>query len=149
MTILGLMINRNDLIKKVETDIGFDSFVNNETLSIAKGISEIYSQKGQVILSDIFPMLDSSEISRDMVDTISQQESMEESLMAGHTDAGEKMLKECSQYIRKKKNRKSLEQAKKKMSDLHRSKGSEQEVDQILAGFHKKSMTFHSLKKSG
>jgi DNA primase len=149
MTILGLMINRNDLIKKVETDIGFDSFVNNETLSIAKGISEIYSQKGQVILSDIFPMLDSSEISRDMVDTISQQESMEESLMAGHTDAGEKMLKECSQYIRKKKNRKSLEQAKKKMSDLHRSKGSEQEVDKILFGFHKKSMTFHSLKKSG
>ncbi|MHC4308166.1 MAG: DNA primase, partial [Planctomycetota bacterium] len=149
MTILGLMINRNDLIKKVETDIGFDSFVNNETLSIAKGISEIYSQKGQVILSDIFPMLDSSEMSRDMVNTISQQESMEESLMAGHTDAGEKMLKECFQYIRKKKNRKSLEQAKKKMSDLHRSKGSEQEVDQLLSGFHKKSMTFHSLKKSG
>jgi len=149
MTILGLMINRNDLIKKVETDIGFDSFRNNETLSIAKGISEIYSQKGQVILSDIFPMLDSSVMSRDMVDTISKQESMEERLMVGHTDAGEKMLKECIQYIRKKKNRKSLEQAKKKMSDLDKSKGSEQEVDQILAGFHKKSMTFHSLKKSG
>jgi DNA primase len=109
MTILGLMINRNDLIKKVETDIGFDSFRNNETLSIAKGISEIYSQKGQVILSDIFPMLDSSVMSRDMVDTISKQESMEERLMVGHTDAGEKMLKECIQYIRKKKNRKSLE----------------------------------------
>jgi DNA primase len=149
MTILGLMINRNDLIKKVETDIGFDSFRNNEILSIAKGISEIYSQKGQVILSDIFPMLDSSEMSRDMVDTISEQESMEECLMVGHTDAGEKMLRECIQYIRKQKNRKSLEQARKKMSDLHRSKGSEQEVDQILAGFHKKSMTFHSLKKSG
>jgi len=149
MSILGLMINRNDLIKKVETDIGFDSFRNNEILSIAKGISEIYSRKGQVILSDIFPMLDSSEMSRDMVDTISEQESMEECLMVGHTDAGEKMLKECIQYIRKKKNRKSLEQARKKMSDLHRSKGSEQEVDQILAGFHKKSMTFHSLKKSG
>jgi DNA primase len=149
MTILGLMINRNDLIKKVETDIGFDSFRNNEVLSIAKRISEIYTQKGQVILSDIFPMLDSSEMSRDMVDTISEQESMEECLMVGHTDAGEKMLRECIQYIRKQKNRKSLEQARKKMSDLHRSKGSEQEVDQILAGFHKKSMTFHSLKKSG
>ncbi len=149
MTILGLMINRNDLIKKVESDIGFDSFINNEILSIAKGISEIYSRNGQVQLSDIFPMLDSSEIGRDMVDTISQQESMEESLMAGHADAGEKMLKECIQYIKKKKNRKSLEQAKKKMSDLHKSKGSEQEVDQILSGFHKKSMTFHSLKKSG
>ena len=148
MTILGLMINRNDLIKKVETDIGFDSFRNNEVLSIAKRISEIYTQKGQVILSDIFPMLDSSEMSRDMVDTISEQESMEECLMAGHTDAGEKMLRECIQYIRKQKNRKSLEQARKKMSDLHRSKGSKQEVDQILAGFHKKSMTFHSLKKS-
>ncbi|MFV1974121.1 MAG: DNA primase [Candidatus Scalindua sp.] len=149
MTILGLMINRNDLIKKVETDIGFDSFRNNEVLSIAKRISEIYTQKGQVILSDIFPMLDSSEMSRDMVDTISEQESMEECLMVGHTDAGEKMLRECIQYIRKQKNRKSLVQARKKMSDLHRSKGSEQEVDQILAGFHKKSMTFHSLKKSG
>jgi DNA primase len=145
MTILGLMINRNDLIKKVEREIGFDNFINNEILSIAKGISEIYSQKGQVILSDIFPMLDSPEMSRDMVDTISQQESMEESLMAGHADAGEKMLKDCIHYIRKKKNK----QARKKMSDLYKSKGSEQEVDQILSGFHKKSMTFHSVKKSG
>jgi len=80
-----------------------------------------------------------------MVDTISQQESMEESLMAGHADAGEKMLKDCIHYIRKKKNK----QARKKMSDLYKSKGSEQEVDQILSGFHKKSMTFHSVKKSG
>ena len=149
MALLALMINRNDLIKKVETDIGLDSFGNSKILSIAKGIAEIYSQKGQVILSDIFPMLDSSEMSRDLVDTISKQESMEESLMSGYADAGEKMLKECIRYIRKKKNRKSLEQAKKKMTALHRSKGSEQEVDQILAGFHKKSMTFHSVKKSG
>jgi len=149
MTILGLMINRNDLIKKVETDIGFDSFSNDEILSIAKGISKIYSQKGEVILSDIFPMLHSSEISKDMVNTISEQESMDERLMVGRADAGEKMLKDCIRYIRKKKNKKSLEQAKKKMSDLGRATGSEQEVDQILAGFHKKSMTFHSLKKSG
>ena len=145
MTILGLMINRNDLIRKVETDIGFDSFGNNVTLGIAKRISEIYSQKGHVILSDIFPMLDSSEMSRDMVDTISEQESMEGSLMAGQADAGEKMIKECIRYIKKMKNRKSLDQAKKRMSDLNKSKGSEQEVDQILAGFHKKSTTFHSL----
>ncbi len=149
MTILGLMINRNDLIKKVETDIGFDSFRNKETLSVAKKISEIYSQKGEVILSDIFPMLDSSEMSKSIVDTISEQESMKNSIMAGHTDVGEKMLKACILHIRKKKNSKSLEQAKKKMSDLYRSKGSEQEVNQILAGVHKKSMTIHSLKKSG
>ncbi len=145
MTILGLMINRNDLIRKVETDIGFDSFGNNATLGIAKRISEIYSQKGHVILSDIFPMLDSSEMSRDMVDTISEQESMEGSLMAGQADAGEKMINECIRYIKKMKNRKSLNQAKKRMSDLNKSKGSEQEVDQILAGFHKKSTIFHSL----
>ena len=149
MAILGLMINRNDLIKRVETDIGFDSFRNNEILSIAKRISEIYSQSGQVVLCDIFPMLDSPEMSRNMVDTISEQESMEKSLMAGKEDAGEKMLKACILHIRKKKNSKSMEQAKKKMSDLHRSKGSEQEVNQILAGVHKKSMTIHSLKKSG
>ncbi len=149
MAILGLMINRNDLIEKVEAEIGFDSFRNSEIQSLAKGISGIYSKKGQVVLSDIFPMLDSPEMSRNMVDTISKQEAMEGSLMSGQADAGEKMLNECIRYVSKKKNRKSLEQAKKKMSDLYRSKGSEQEVDQILSGFHKKSTTFHSLKKSG
>ncbi|GAX60504.1 DNA primase [Candidatus Scalindua japonica] len=149
MSILCLMINRNDLIEKVETEIGFDSFRNNEILSIAKNISEIYSNKGKVILSDIFPMLDSPEMSREMVDTISKQESLEGCLISGNADTGEKMLKECIQYIRKKKNRKSQEQAKKKMSDLYRSQGNKQEVDQILAGFHKKSITFHSFKKSG
>jgi hypothetical protein len=51
------MINRNDLIKEVETDISLDSFRNKEIQSIVKRVSGIYSQKGQVTLSDISPML--------------------------------------------------------------------------------------------
>jgi DNA primase len=149
MTIMGLMINRNDLIKKVKSDIGIDNFRVSEIQNIVEKISEIYSKKGNVILSDIFPMLDSTEISKGIVDTITKQESMEKSLMAGQADACEKVLNECIQYIRKRNNKKSLEQARKKMSHMSKSKGNEQEVDQLLAGFHKKSMTFHSLKRSG
>ncbi|MHC4267560.1 MAG: DNA primase [Planctomycetota bacterium] len=148
MTIMALMINRNDLIKKVMSDIGINNFRDNEIRNIVERISEIYSKKGKVILSDVFPMLDSTEMSKGMVDTITKQESMEKNLMVGQADAGEKMLNECIQYIRKRNNRKSLEQARKKMLHLNKSKGNEQEVDQLLAGFHKKSMTFHSLKKS-
>jgi len=148
MTIMALMINRNDLIKKVMSDIGINNFRDNEIRNIVERISEIYSKKGKVILSDVFPMLDSTEMSKGIVDTITKQESMEKNLMVGQADAGEKMLNECIQYIRKRNNRKSLEQARKKMLHLNKSKGNEQEVDQLLAGFHKKSMTFHSLKKS-
>ena len=54
MAILSIMINRNDLIRKVEADIGFDSFRNKEIRSIVERIYEIYSQKGQVILNDVF-----------------------------------------------------------------------------------------------
>ncbi len=149
MAIMGLMINRNDLIATVKSDIGFDNFRVNEIRNIVEEISGIYSKKGKVILSDIFPMLDSTEISKGIVDTITKQESMEKSLMAGQADACEKVLNECIQYIRKRNNRKSLEQARKKMSHMSKSKGNEQEVDQLLAGFHKRSMTFHSLKRSG
>jgi DNA primase len=148
MAILSIMINRNDLIRKVESDIGFDSFRNKEIRSIVEGIYEIYSQKGQVILNDVFPMLNTSEISRDLIDIISKQESMEESLIADQTDSAEKILKECIQFIEKRKSRKSLEQARKKMLDMDRSKGYEQEVDQLLDGFHKNSVAFHALKKS-
>ena len=149
MTILSIIINRNDLIKKVETDIGFGSFRNKEIRSIVERISEIYSQKGQVILSDISPMLNTSEISRDLVDTILKRESIDRNPISGQTDSSEKTLKECIQFIIKRKTRKNLEQAKKTMSCLDRSKGYEQEVDQLLAGFHKESIAFHSSKKSG
>lgn len=148
MTILSIIINRNDLIRKVETDIGFDSFRNKEIRSIVERIYEIYSQKGQVTLNDVFPMLNTSEISRDLIDIISKQESIEESLIADQTDNAEKILKECIQFIEKQKNRKSLEQVRKKMLDMDRSKGYEQEVDQLLDGFHKNSVAFHALKKS-
>ncbi|OHB36599.1 MAG: DNA primase [Planctomycetes bacterium GWA2_40_7] len=148
MTILSIIINRNDLIRKVETDIGFDSFRNKEIRSIVERIYEIYSQKGRVILNDVFPMLNTSEISRDLIDIISKQESIEEGLIADQTDSAEKILKECIQFIEKRKSRKSLEQTRKKMLDMDRSKGYEQEVDQLLDGFHKKSIAFHALKKS-
>lgn len=148
MTILSIIINRNDLIRKVETDIGFDSFRNKEIRSIVERIYEIYSQKGQVTLNDVFPMLNTSEISRDLIDIISKQESIEESLIADQTDSAEKILKECIQFIEKRKSRKSLEQARKKMLDIDRSKGYEQEVDQLLDGFHKNNVAFHALKKS-
>ncbi|MEK6766936.1 MAG: DNA primase [Planctomycetota bacterium] len=148
MAILSIMINRNDLIRKVEADIGFDSFRNKEIRSIVERIYEIYSQKGQVILNDVFPMLNTSEISRDLIDIISKQESIEESLIADQTDSAEKILKECIQFIEKRKSRKSLEQTRKKMLDMDRSKGYEQEVDQLLDGFHKNSVAFHALKKS-
>jgi DNA primase len=141
MTILSIMINRNDLIKKVETDIGLDSFSNKEIRNIVESVSGIYSQKGQVVLNDIFPMLNSSEMSSYLINTILIQESKEESLMAGHTDTGEKTLNDCIQFIKKRKSKKGSKQAIERMSVLDKSKENEQEVNQVLTAFH-------TLKKS-
>lgn len=55
MTILHIMINRNDLIKKVETDISLDSFRNKEIQSIVERISEIYSKKRTGNIKRYFP----------------------------------------------------------------------------------------------
>ncbi len=147
MTIMGVIINRNDLIKKVMTAIGIDNFRSNEIRNIFVNISEIYSKKGKVLLNDIFPMLDSNELSKEIIDIITKQESARKNLMVGQADADEKILNECIQYIEKKNSKKSLKLARKKMLHLNKSKGNEHEVDQLLAGFHKKSMNFHSLKK--
>jgi len=147
MTILYIMINRNDLIKKVETDISLDSFRNKEIQSIVERISEIYSQKGQVTLNDISPMLNTSEISRDLVNIISKQESIERDPASDQPDSNEKMLRECIQFIKKRESRKSREQARKKMLGLNGSEKCEQEVDQLLTGYHKENIAFHALKK--
>ena len=66
-TLLGLMISRNDLIKKVETDIGFESFNNSTLRNIAIHISEIYSQKGEVDLNDISSLLQANELFENVV----------------------------------------------------------------------------------
>ena len=142
MAILGLMINRNDLIKKVETDIGFDSFKNNEILSIAKRISEIYSKKGQVVLSDIFPMLDSSEMSRNMVDTISEQESMENSLMAGKKMQVKKCLKHVFYISGKRKTVRAWSRPKRKCQIYTDQKEANRKLTKYLPGFTKKVRLF-------
>jgi len=148
MAILSIMINRNDLIKKVEADISLDSFRNKEIQSIVERISEIYSQKGQVTLNDISPILNTSEISRDLINTILIQESIEKSLMTGQIDNSEKTLNDCIRFFEKRKSRKGSKQARKKMLGLDKSKGNEQEVDQVLTGYHKENIAFHALKKS-
>ena len=82
-------------------------------------------------------MLNTSEISRDLIDIISKQESIEESLIADQTDSAEKILKECIQFIEKRKSRKSLEQTRKKMLDMDRSKGTNRKLINCLTGFIK------------
>jgi replicative DNA helicase len=148
MTILSIMINRNDLIKNVETDISLDSFRNKEIQSIVERISEIYSQKGQVTLNDISPMLNTSEISRDLINTILIQESIEKSPMTGQIDNSEKTLNDCIRFFQKRKSRNGSKQARMKMLGMDKSKGNEQEVDQVLAGCHKENIAFHALKKT-
>ncbi|HDY68643.1 MAG TPA: DNA primase [Candidatus Scalindua sp.] len=149
MEILGIMINRNDLIKKVESDIGVDNFSNEELRSIAERISEIYSQKGQVKLSDIFPILDAAELSRDLIDTISKQSTLEECTTTGQAQNSEKVLNECIRFVKKRKTKEELKQTKKRMLVLDKSIDSTQEADKLLTRFHKKNIDFHSLRESG
>ena len=148
-TLLGIMISRNDLIKKVESDIGVDNFSNEELRSIAERISEIYSQKGQVKLSDIFPMLDATELSRDLIDTISKQSTLEECTTTGQAQNSEKVLNECIRFVKKRKTKEELKQTKKRMLVLDKSIDSTQEADKLLTRFHKKNIDFHSLRESG
>jgi DNA primase len=148
-TLLGIMISRNDLIKKVESDIGFDSFSNEKLRNIAVKMSEIYSQKGQVKLSDIFPMLDATELSRDLIDTISKQSTLEECTTTGQAQNSEKVLNECIRFVKKRKTKEELKQTKKRMLVLDKSIDSTQEADKLLTRFHKKNIDFHSLRESG
>ncbi|MFQ5962837.1 MAG: DNA primase [Candidatus Scalinduaceae bacterium] len=148
MTILGIMLTKNDLIKKIESDIGFNSFSNERLRCIAERISEIYSQEGQVGLSDISHMLNTTEMSRGLIDIISKQSTLEENSIMELDQNGEKLLNECIQFIKKRKNLEDLKHTKKRMLALDSSKESAQEVDKLLTIFHKKSMDFHSLRKS-
>jgi DNA primase len=147
-TILSIMISKNDLIKKVESDIGFDSFNNEKLRNIAIKMSEVYSRRGQVKLSDIFPMLDATELGRDLIDTISKQSTLEECTITGQAKDSEKALNDCIRFIKKRKTREELKQTKKKMLVLDKSIDSAEERDKLLTKFHEKNIHFHSLRKS-
>jgi replicative DNA helicase len=143
------MINRNDLIKKVRSDIGLGNFNNENLRNIAERIFEIDSQGKNVELNDVFPLLDTVEISGGLIDTILKQNTSEGYATAGETQNSEKLLNDCIRFIKKKKTKEELRQTKKRMLVLGKSTESTQEADKLLTKFHKKNIDFHSLRKSG
>lgn len=146
-TVLGIIINRNDLIEKAESDIGLSNFSDSNLRDIAERIFHVYSQKRKVELSDIFPVLSDTKKGGDLVDIVSQQANMSGPSTTGQTQDSEDVLNECIRFIRRKKSRDGLKLTKKKMLALEKTKNSVQEVDELLSKFHEKSMDFHSLGK--
>jgi DNA primase len=149
MTILGIMINRNDLIKKVLSDIGLGNFNNENLRNIAARIFEIDSQGKNVELNDIFPLLNTVEISGGLIDTILKQNPSEGCATVEETQNSEKILNDCIRFIKKRKTKEELKQTKKRMLVLGKSTESTQEADKLLTKFHKNHIDFHSLGNSG
>ncbi|MHC4182997.1 MAG: DNA primase, partial [Planctomycetota bacterium] len=149
MTILSIMINRNDLIKKVRSDIGLGNFSNENLRNIAERIFEIDSQGKNVELNDVFPLLNTVEISGGLIDIILKQNSSEGYATVEETQNSEKILNDCIRFIMKRKTKEELKQTKKRMLVLDKSIESTQEADKLLTKFHKKNIDFHSLRKSG
>jgi replicative DNA helicase len=143
------MINRNDLIKKVRSDIGLGNFNNENLRNIAARIFEIDSQGKNVELNDVFPLLNTVEISGGLIDAILKQNTSEGCATAEETQNSEKTLNDCIRFIKKKKAKEELKQTKKRMLVLGKSTESAQEADKLLTRFHKKNIDFHSLRKSG
>jgi DNA primase len=149
MTILGIMINRNDLIKKVLSDIGLGNFSNENLRNIAARIFEIDSQGKNVELNDVFPLLNTVEISGGLIDTILKQNPSEGRATVEETQNSEKILNDCIRFIKKRKTKEELKQTKKRMLVLGKSIESTQEADKLLTKFHKNRIDFHSLGNSG
>ena len=149
MTILGIMINRNDLIKKVLSDIGLGNFSNENLRNIAARIFEIDSQGKNVELNDVFPLLNTVEISGGLIDTILKQNPSEGCATVEETQNSEKILNDCIRFIKKRKTKEELKQTKKRMLVLGKSIESTQEADKLLTKFHKNHIDFHSLGNSG
>jgi len=149
MTILSIMINRNDLIKKVRSDIGLGNFSNENLRNIAERIFEIDSQGKNVELNDVFPLLNTVEISGGLIDIILKQNSSEGCTTVEETQNREKILNDCILFIKKRKAKEELKQTKKRMLVLNKSIDSTRETDKLLTKFHKKNIDFHSLGNSG
>jgi len=149
MTILSIMINRNDLIKKVRSDIGLGNFSNENLRNIAARIFEIDSQGKNVELNDVFPLLNTVEISGGLIDTILKQNTSEGCATDEETQNSENTLIKCIQFIKKRIAKEEAKQTKKRMLVLNKPIDSSQEADKLLTKFHKKNMDFHSLGNSG
>ncbi len=143
-TLLGIMVLRNDLIKKIELELGFNSFNNLALRNIAISISEIYAQNGQVELKDIYSFVESEELVENLASIISRQKSLEKSLITDQTDNCGKIVSDCIRYIRKREKREALHQVKKNVFDANNEAGQEKTVNTLLTQFHEKSVDIHT-----
>ncbi|MDR4505398.1 MAG: DNA primase [Candidatus Scalindua sp.] len=143
-TLLGIMVTRNDLIKKIETDLGFDCFNDTTLRNLAIRISEIYAQNGQVELEDIYPFIENKELVGNLVAAISRQKSLEEYSITGHTHNSEKVLNDCIRYIRKREKKEALHLVKKNFFDASKTNGKDKTADIFLTQFHEKNIDIHS-----
>jgi len=143
-TLLSIMVTRNDLIKKIKLDFGFDSFSNMTLRNIAVRISEMYTQNGQVELKDISPFIESKELVEDLISTISRQKTLDESSLTGQSYNSEKVMNDCIRYIRKIEKKKALHLVKKNVFDARKTDGKDKTVDTLLTQFHEQSIDIHS-----
>ncbi len=100
-------------------------------------------------LNDVFPLLNTVEISGGLIDTILKQNSSEGCTTVEETQNSEKILNDCIRFIKKRKTKEELKQTKKRMLVLGKSIESTQEADKLLTKFHKNRIDFHSLGNSG
>ncbi|MCP5003905.1 MAG: DNA primase [Planctomycetes bacterium] len=143
-TLLAIMVNRNDLIKKIELDLGFESFHNIALRNVAIRISEIYTQTGHVELKDVYAFVENRELVENIASTISRQKALEASSVTGQTQNSERVLNDCIRYVQKRKKREALNRAKKNFFDSSKIRGQGITVDTLLTQFHEKSVDIHS-----
>jgi DNA primase len=137
--LLYLMLSNNDHILTVMKEINTEEFTDAGYSKIVRMIFETYQKHNIVRGEDMLHLLHDAQLAKELTNIITKEEFQN---IKNHEDR----LGACIQFFKQRNAKKEISITKKKMMEMVKIGGNEQDIVLLLNEFHKKNRHIHSMK---
>ncbi|OHB83078.1 MAG: DNA primase [Planctomycetes bacterium RIFCSPHIGHO2_02_FULL_38_41] len=137
--LLYLMLSNNDHILTVMKEINTEEFTDASYSKIVRMIFETYQKHNIVRGEDMLHLLHDAQLAKELTNIITKEEFQN---IKNHEDR----LGACIQFFKQRNAKKEINITKKKMMEMVKIGGNEQDIVLLLNEFHKKNRHIHSMK---
>jgi DNA primase len=137
--LLYLMLSNNDHILTVMKEINTEEFADAGYSKIVRMIFETYQKHNIVRGEDMLHLLHDEQLAKELTNIITKEEFQN---IKNHEDR----LGACIQFFKQRNAKKEISITKKKMMEMVKIGGNEQDIVLLLNEFHKKNRHIHSMK---
>ena len=133
------MLSNNDHILTVMKEINTEEFTDAGYSKIVRMIFETYQKHNIVRGEDMLHLLHDAQLAKELTNIITKEEFQN---IKNHEDR----LGACIQFFKQRNAKKEINITKKKMMEMVKIGGNEQDIVLLLNEFHKKNRHIHSMK---